>query len=129
MLSAVRIEQDILDAKQYVRAAWSTTNGATGGANSVNVVGLIEAYIYDLVEPDQAARDMGLLLGPARKAWLASGNPQLVILASGQSIRPGRVGEVVPGRHAGDCASLGRRESQRSLTDGPITFRWIRSRF
>lgn len=62
-------------------------NGETGTENAVNVVSLVEAYPANLVTREQAARDMGLTVPEAVKAWRLSGNSQLVVLSSGQPIR------------------------------------------
>ncbi len=63
--------------------------GMTGLEMASVVVSAIEDYTHDLVDPIQAARDMGLTLTAAEAAWRVSGNSALVVLSGGQPIRRG----------------------------------------
>lgn len=80
-------------AKKMVRQQESYTarvkacNGTETGPNAAAVVGLVETYIYDLVTPAQAAREMGRSLEVAKLLWRNSGNSQLNVLWSGQAIK------------------------------------------
>lgn len=62
-------------------------NGLDPGANAVAVNDVVESYIYGLVTPEQAAREMGVDLPVARVQWRTSGNSYLVLLSAGKSIR------------------------------------------
>lgn len=64
-------------------------NGLASGDNSSAVVERIESYLYDVVTPEQAARDMGRELDAARILWRSSGSNQNLFLSAGQSIKRG----------------------------------------
>jgi hypothetical protein len=72
--------------ESYARRIFAV-NELTPEDNSERVVGFFNRYTWDLVTPEQAAREMGLTLEAARVAWRRSGNSQLVVLSSGQPIR------------------------------------------
>ncbi len=62
-------------------------NGLATLPNSQNVNELIESYQYDLVTPVQAQREMALSIAEFQVVTKNSGNPYLVLLGGGQSVR------------------------------------------
>jgi hypothetical protein len=64
-----------------------TTNGLTPGENALAVNETVEDYVFGLVTPEDAAREMGQSIEAARVMWRASGNPYAVLLSAGISVR------------------------------------------
>jgi len=75
-----------LQSRSYV-ATVKACNGLTTEVNAAAVNEVIESYVYDLVTPEQAAREIGMSLIEAKAAWRGSGNPYLVLLSGDVSIR------------------------------------------
>lgn len=63
------------------------TNGLTPGENGAAINEAVEDYVFALVTPEQAAREMGQTIEAARVLWRASGNSHAVLLSGGISIR------------------------------------------
>jgi hypothetical protein len=63
------------------------TNGLTSSVNGQAINDAIESYLYDLITPEQASREMGVSLAAATVQWRSSGNSYLVLLSGGQPIR------------------------------------------
>jgi hypothetical protein len=63
------------------------TNGLDPGVNGQNINEAVEGYIYGLITPEDAAREMGQSLQAARIMWRASGNSYANMLSGGISIR------------------------------------------
>lgn len=88
----IRVQQDAYLARLKLAC------GMDGPGTARAVVGTIEAYLYDLVSPEQVARDIGYTREFSELAWMAGtvpqtirgiryeGNPQLSALAAGKGL-------------------------------------------
>lgn len=62
-------------------------NGNDPETNATNINETIESYIYDLITPEQAIREMSITPLESKVLWRNSGNPYLVLLSGNVSIR------------------------------------------
>jgi hypothetical protein len=81
--STIKLQQQIFAAN--LKACC----GMTGTQTATLILGFVEGYQYDSVNPVQAAREMGYPIEEAKYLWRKSYNPILAVLSSGRSIRRG----------------------------------------
>jgi hypothetical protein len=93
------IERDVVMQQESYARRVEAINDLDPGTNSERLVGWYDRYVWDLVTPEQAAREMGLAPERARAVWKAYARPkpgpvagdrlvsQLAVLSAGHPIR------------------------------------------